>query len=105
VAARLATSIATTAESPLDASESAFQAGTTTNADRQSKHRDRSVSITRVAASTRLGFTPRSRYSASWRRRNRISAPNDSRGRSIESTPQDQIQVRRTIMQSALSTP
>ena len=31
---------------------------TTTNADRQSNHRDRSVSVTRVAASTRLGFTP-----------------------------------------------
>ena len=72
---------------------------------RQSKHRDRSVSITRVAASTRLGFTPRSRYSASWRRRNRISASSDSRGRNRSPHHWIRSQARRTMMENALSTP
>jgi hypothetical protein len=66
VAAQAAISTATTAGNPLDASESAFQARTTTSAERQSNHVDRNINVTRVAASTRFGFTPRSRYSASW---------------------------------------
>lgn len=36
----------------------------TTNADRQSNQRDRTVNVTRVVASTRFGWTPRSRYNA-----------------------------------------
>jgi len=48
------------------------------------------ANVTRVAASTRLGFTPRSGYSASCRRRERISASNESRDRST-SPHQDQI--------------
>jgi hypothetical protein len=78
---------------------------TTTNADRQSKHRDRSISVTRVAASARLGFTSRSRYRASWRRRNRFSASNDSRGRSKSLHHWSRTQVSRTTMENALNTP
>jgi len=54
---------------------------------------------------TRLGFAPRSRYSASCRRRNSISAPNDSRGRSKSPHHRIRSQVNRTIVESALSTP
>ena len=50
-----------------------------------------------MAASSRFGFTPRSRYSASWRRRNRISASNDSRGRSKSPHHWSRSQARRTI--------
>jgi hypothetical protein len=53
---------------------------TTTNAPRQSNIRESNASDTRVAASTRLGLTPRSWYSASSRRRNRFSASTDRRG-------------------------
>ncbi len=53
---------------------------TTTKAPRQSNIRESNASDTRVAASTRLGLTPRSWYSASSRRRNRFSASTDRRG-------------------------
>jgi hypothetical protein len=53
---------------------------TTTRASRQSNSRERNASDTRVTASTRLGFTPRSVYSASSRRRKRFSASMDRRG-------------------------
>lgn len=78
---------------------------TTASALRQLKQRDNSANATRVGASTRLGFTPRSRYSASCRRRNKISASNDSRGRSMSPHHWIRSQARRTMMENALSTP
>ena len=78
---------------------------TTTKADRELNHRDRNVNATRVAASIRFGLTPRSRYIASCRRRNRISASNDSRGRSKRPHHWIRSQARRTIVENALSTP
>jgi transposase InsO family protein len=53
---------------------------TTTRASRQSNNRERNASDTRVAASTRLGFTQRSLYSVNSRRRKRFSASMDRRG-------------------------
>jgi hypothetical protein len=47
---------------------------------RHSNSRERNAKLTRVAASIRRGFTPRSTYRASCLRRNRISAPSDLRG-------------------------
>ena len=71
---------------------------TTTRASRQSKSRESNASDTRVAASTRLGFTPRSRYSASSRRRKRFSASKDRRGLTDSATrPARSASNRRTI--------
>jgi hypothetical protein len=53
---------------------------TTTRASRQSNCRERYAGDPRIAASTRLGFTPRSSYPASSRRRKRFSASMDRRG-------------------------
>jgi hypothetical protein len=47
---------------------------TTTKASRQSRSRDSSVRPIRVTGSIRRGLTPRSMWSASWRRKNRFSA-------------------------------
>ena len=77
---------------------------TTTRALSQSKQRDSSANITRVAPSTRLGFTPRSRYSDSCRRRKSVSASNDSRGRTKSPHHRIRSQASRTIMENALST-
>ena len=71
---------------------------TTTRASRQSKSRDSTASDTRVAASTRLGLTPRSWYSASCRRRKRFSASTDRRRLSDNTTrPARSASNRRTI--------
>src|SRR5437660_5722593 len=47
--------------------------------------------LARVAASNRRGFTPRSTYSASCLRRNRISASSDLRGRTSSPNPADEV--------------
>jgi len=65
---------------PARCQRSSVSGRTTTRASRQSKSRDSNASDTRVAASTRLGLTPRSRYSASSRRRRRFFASTDRRG-------------------------
>jgi hypothetical protein len=62
-----------------------------TNADRQSNQGDRHVNDTRIAASTRFGFTPRSQYNANWRRRNRISGLQRLARPQHEAAPLEQI--------------
>lgn len=52
-----------------------------TSAERHSNRRDNSIRLARVAGSTRRGFTRRSTYSASCRRKNRTSAARDPRRR------------------------
>lgn len=59
---------------------------TTTSAERHANSRDSSAKLTRVAASIRLGFTPRSTHRASCRRRNRTSASSDWRDRNASAT-------------------
>jgi hypothetical protein len=60
--------------------------------------RTTNASDTRVAALTRLGFTPRSWYSASSRRRKRFSAATDRRGLTNSTTrPARSASNRRTI--------
>lgn len=77
---------------------------TTTGASRQAKSRARDASDTRVAASTRLGLTPRSWYSASSRRRNRFSASMKSRRLSESTTRQAKSSSnRKTIRASTIT--
>ena len=71
---------------------------TTTSAERHWNNRDSNARLTRVAASIRLGFTPRSTYRASCRRRNSTSACNDWRDRNASATA-----ATRTTMETALS--
>ncbi len=68
-----ATSSATAAESLRDATESEPRAYTINDA-RQSNSLNTRARLIRVVRSGRRGFTPRSTYIASWRRRNRFSA-------------------------------
>src|SRR5437016_9011233 len=60
--------------------------------------------FTRVAASIRLGFTPRSTYRASCRRRNRTSASSDWRDRNASATHPTRSVTARTTIERALST-
>jgi hypothetical protein len=59
---------------------------TTTNAPRQSKSLASTTRLTRVAASIRCGWTPRSMYRASCRRRKRFSVWTDSVERKSSTT-------------------
>lgn len=77
---------------------------TTTSASRQSKNRYSSARETRVTGSTRRGLAPRSRYWASWRRRNRISASRDLRGRTAKPTHSIRSAASRTTMDRKLGT-
>jgi hypothetical protein len=54
---------------------------TTTKASRQSKNRENNARRTHLTGSMRRGLAPRSTYWASCRRRNKISASRDRRGR------------------------
>ena len=71
---------------------------TTMRQERQSHNLDKKLRLTRVAASMRRGFTPRSMKSPSWRRSIRFSASSDHRGL-IASTakPTRSANDRRTI--------
>jgi hypothetical protein len=68
---------------------------TTTSAPRQSKRLASSARLTRVAASTRCGRTPRSTYRASCRRRKRFSARRASADRNRSNSHRKASSMRR----------
>jgi hypothetical protein len=76
----------------------------TIRASRQSRSQESNAIDTRVAASTRLGLTPRSRYGASCRRRKRFSASADRRGLSDNTMRTARsASIRRTIRANAIT--
>ena len=76
---------------------------TTTNALRQSKSLARTAKLTRVAASTRRGWRPRSMYSASCRRRKRFSAWIDSVERNSSTSQRRPSSIRRSAIPTSVA--
>jgi hypothetical protein len=70
---------------------------TTTKASRQSKNRENNARRTHLTGSMRRGLAPRSTYWASCRRRNKISASRDRRGRIARPTQEIRSAANRTM--------